>query len=162
MASNKGKSVATVVQEIAAPIAEELNLILWDIRWLKEGSDWHLHIYLDKEGGVSLNDCEEFYHIFNPLLDERDPIPHQYQLEIESPGIERALTKDFHFQSSVGKEIRINLIRPDESGTKVYTGELVSYDNGIICIDIDGELRQFEKKLTAGVNVCYREEDDIL
>lgn len=157
MASNKGGSVVSTVESLALPIVEKMGLILWDVRWLKEGSDWHLHIYLDKEGGVSLNDCENFYHAFDPILDEADPIPHHYQLEIESPGIERALTRDFHFESSIGQDICITLIRPDENGDKQHIGQLVSYENGIITIDKDGQSFSFDKKQTAKVNIYFED-----
>lgn len=134
MASNK-VPVAAQVESIAQPIAQQLGLKLWDIEFVKEGASWFLRIFIDKEGGVSLNDCENFSHAIDGPLDEADPIEQQYYLEVSSPGIERELKRDWHFQFELGKAIRIRLIRPMENGLRELTGNLVSFDGSVIVIE---------------------------
>ena len=108
----KGGNTAAAVEALAAPVVEKLGLELWDIRFLKEGSQWFLRIFIDKPGGVSIDDCVDFTHEINPLLDEADPIEQAYCLEVSSPGIERELTRPEHFQRYEGKRVMIKTIRP--------------------------------------------------
>ena len=100
------------VYEIVKPYTDELGLDIWDIRFLKEGTDWYLRIFIDKEGGVSLDDCVDLTHAVTKPLDEADPISQSYLLEISSPGIERELVADEHFRKCIGENIMLRLIRP--------------------------------------------------
>ena len=134
MASNK-VSVVAQVETIAQPIAQQLGLKLWDIEFVKEGASWFLRFFIDKEGGVSLDDCEAFSHAIDGPLDEADPIDQQYYLEVSSPGIERELKRDWHFQSELGKAVHIRLIRPFENGSRELTGNLMSFDGSVIVIE---------------------------
>ena len=131
MATNKKPNISERVLQIAAPIAEALGLEIWDIRYLKEGSDWYLRLFIDKAGGVGINDCVEMSHALDKPLDEEDFIPNAYILEVSSPGVERELTKKEHFEKMLGKNIKIKLIRPLE-GKREFSGVLGSYDNGEI------------------------------
>ena len=137
MAANKG-SVVAQVEKLAQPIASELGLELWDIEFVKEGASWFLRIFIDKEGGVTIDDCESLSRAIDGPLDENDPIDQQYYLEVSSPGIERELKRDRHFELMKGHTVRIRLIRPDDRGLRELEGELISYENSMITIN-DGE-----------------------
>ena len=91
LANSKGKNTVTAVEELAAPIAEGLGLRIWDVRYLKEGSQWYLRVFIDKDGGVDINDCENMSRALDEPLDKADPIDGEYILEVSSPGIEREL-----------------------------------------------------------------------
>jgi ribosome maturation factor RimP len=118
----ENKTVRTVY-ELAAPIAEKLGLTLWDIRFTKEGSMWILSIIIDKEGGVSIDDCEAMSRPLDAKLDEVDPIEQSYCLEVSSAGMERELTRDWHFEALKGKEVVVKLIRP-YNGEREFRGVL--------------------------------------
>lgn len=130
--ASKGKGGSTVktVWEIAEPIAQSLGLEIWDIRFEKEGADWFLRIFIDKADGVSIDDCVEMSHAIDKPLDEADPIEQSYCLEVSSPGLERDLKRDAHFEKSIGDKIMVKLIRPVD-GQREFKGTLESYDNGI-------------------------------
>lgn len=129
--ASKGKGGTTVntVWQIAEPIARSLGLEIWDVRFEKEGADWFLRIFIDKDGGVSIDDCVDMSHAIDKPLDEADPIEQSYCLEVSSPGIERDLKRDAHFEKCIGKKIMVKLIRPIE-GCREFKGLLESYDNG--------------------------------
>lgn len=129
--ASKGKGGVTVkaVWELAEPIAAELGMKIWDVRFEKEGADWFLRIFIDKDGGVSINDCVDMTHAIDKPLDDADPIEQSYCLEVCSPGVERELKRDSHFEQSIGKKIMIKLIRP-LNDLREYKGILESYDNG--------------------------------
>ncbi len=128
--ASKGKGGITVntVWDIAQPIAESLGLELWDVRFEKEGADWFLRVFIDKDGGVSIDDCVDMSHALDKPLDEADPIEQSYCLEVCSPGLERSLKRDSHFEKCIGKPIQVKLIRPLE-GCREYKGTLESYYN---------------------------------
>ena len=128
---SKDFSTVAAVRAIAEPIAESLGLEIWDIRFLKEGSGWFLRIFIDKEGGVGIDDCVEMSHALNGPLDEADPIEQAYCLEVSSPGIERELTRDEHFQKFLGAKIKLKTIRPVD-GKREFSGVLESYENGAV------------------------------
>lgn len=147
---NPKKKLTTqeVVFGIAKPIAEELGLILWDINFKKEGSDWYLRIFIDKEEGISIDDCVDMTNAINPVLDKEDPIKQEYMLEVSSPGLNRKLSKEEHFERYIGEMVRVKLIRPMENGQKILDGALISYEgNGNLTIQVDEETTaQVEKK----------------
>ena len=129
------------VQKAAAlgePIAKELGLSLWDVRFEKEGASWFLRYIIDKDSPVTFDDCEAFSRKVDKLLDEEDFIEQSYYLDVSSPGIERELKRDDHFSWSIGKEVKVNLIRPDENGKKLFVGVLNKYENKTIYILSDG------------------------
>ena len=133
MASRKGNVVAEV-EKLASPIAQELGLEIWDIQFVKEGSTYYLRIFIDRDGGVSIDDCEAMSRAIDKELDRVDPIEQSYCLEVSSPGIERALTKDRHFEKYLGKNIKSRLIRPDAEGRRDIEGTLESYDSSYVGI----------------------------
>ena len=134
MASNKKKGTATVVWELVQPIVESFNLQLWDVRYVKEGSQWFLRVFIDKEGGVDINDCENVSRAIDKPLDELDPITDNYILEVSSPGVERELTLDSHFEQFVGADIMVKMIRPIEGIGKEFKGVLKAYCDGEVTI----------------------------
>ena len=140
MAKSKGKSVISEVREIVTPFAESLGLDIWDIRYLKEGSQWYLRIFIEKDGGVDINDCENLSRAIDKPLDEKDPIENEYILEVSSPGIERELINDEHFEKFIGADIMVKMIRPIEGIGKEFKGKLTGYDHGDVEItDHSGE-----------------------
>ena len=124
MPKEKNPRTADIARQIAQPVAQDLGLTIWDIRFEKEGANWYLRYFIDKPGGVGIQDCEAFSRAVDPLLDQADPIEQSYILEVSSPGIERTLTRPEHFELYTGKKIRIRLIRPSD-GQRDFVGELV-------------------------------------
>ena len=149
----KGGNTVQAVTALAQPIAEKLGLSLWDVRFLKEGATWYLRIFIDKDGGVSIDDCVDFTHAINPVLDEADPIEQAYCLEVSSPGIERELTRDAHFTQCIGEKIKLRTIRPVD-GERDFSGVLESYADGTLTLRFfDGGGLTLEKKETAWVKL---------
>lgn len=132
-----GKSTVSRVWEIAEPIAEELGLILWDIRFVKEGANHYLRVFIDRDGGVSLDDCVNMSHALDAPLDEGDFIAQSYNMQVSSPGIERELSRDFHFEVFMGADVILRLIRPF-NGTREYRGALSGYKDGDVSIMLEG------------------------
>lgn len=146
--SSKGKGGNTVaaVWALAEPLAQQLGLTLWDIRFVKEGASWYLRVFVEKEGGVSVDDCVAMSRALDGPLDETDPIEQNYYLEVSSPGLERELTRDEHFQALLGARIKVRLIRPVDQ-VRDFTGELLSFDNGAITLLLEnGTQMQLQKK----------------
>ena len=146
--SSKGKGGNTVaaVWALAEPLAQQLGLTLWDIRFVKEGASWYLRVFVEKEGGVSVDDCVAMSHALDGPLDETDPIEQNYYLEVSSPGLERELTRDEPFQALLGARIKVRLIRPVDQ-VRDFTGELLSFDNGAITLLLEnGTQMQLQKK----------------
>lgn len=142
----KGGNVVNAVWEIAEPLAEELGLILWDVKFLKEGTNWYLRIIIDKAEGVSLDDCVAMNDALDAPLDEADPIEQSYNLQICSPGVERELVRDFHFTSYLGADVVVKF-RSAVDGVKVHSCVLKDFNDGNITLEFsDGTERVFEKK----------------
>lgn len=146
------KNTVDIVWQIAAPIAEQLGLEIWDIRYVKEGADWYLRVFIDREEGISIEDCENMSRALDEPLDVADPIPVAYILEVSSPGLERELLRPEHFEKTMGQPIIVRLFRP-LNGKKEYTGTLVGYEDGTIRFedDITGEEISVTKKETSAV-----------
>ena len=125
-----------------------LGLEIWDITFKKEGSDWYLRIFIDKDGGVGIDDCVDLTHAVSKPLDEADPISQNYMLEISSPGVERELKRDEHFKKYIGSPVMVRTIRPVD-GVRDFNGTLVAYENKALTIELqDGNSLTFEKKET--------------
>ena len=155
----KGKKVTETVEEIVRPIAEEMGLILWDVTFEKEGPDWILRVYIDKDNeGVYIDECVDLSRAVDPLLDEADPISIPYNFEVSSAGLGRKLTKPFHFEKKMGETVLSRLIRA-ENGVKEIKGVLKDYDNGFITIEKeDGTQVIVEQKNTSFVKLCDDED----
>ncbi len=153
MSKGKGGNVSAAVWQIAEPIAEKLGVEIWDIRFLKEGSDWFLRIFLDKEGGIGIDDCEAFSRAIDAPLDELDPIEQGYCLEVSSPGLERDLTRPEHFEKYIGGKIKIKLIRPVD-GVREFKGTLESCDKSRFVLRLDdGSAMDLDKKETSYIKL---------
>jgi ribosome maturation factor RimP len=144
--------VVDTVAAFARPIVEENGCVLWDIEYLSEGGQWVLRIYIDKEGGVSIDDCERISRAIDPILDEKDPVPTAYTFEVSSAGLERPLKQPAHFQRFLGENVEVKLYKPFE-GAKSYTGTLAAYENGAVTIENGGKALTFTKEQTAGVRL---------
>lgn len=155
----KGKKVTETVEEIVRPIAEEMGLILWDVTFEKEGPDWILRVYIDKDNeGVYIDECVDLSRAVDPLLDEADPISIPYNFEVSSAGLGRKLTKPFHFEKKMGETVLARFIRA-ENGVKEIKGVLKDYDNGFITIEKeDGTQVIVEQKNTSFVKLCDDED----
>lgn len=127
------KNVTETVTEIALPIVEQAGYELVDVEYVKEGQAWFLRVYIDKPGGVTLDDCENISRPLNDRLDELDPIPHSFYLEVSSPGLERPLKKPADFKRAIGSPVEIRLYKAVD-GVKRYEGELVAYDGESLAI----------------------------
>ena len=134
----KKMNTAEAAEKIAQPILQEMNFTLWDVAYEKEGSGWYLRFYIDKEGGITINECEAFSRAVEQKLDEADPIEGSYTLEVSSPGIERALTRDWHFEAMLGKTLAVRLIRPVD-GVRDFVGTLQSYADNTHTLLLDEE-----------------------
>lgn len=148
----KNKSVADVVSEIALPVVEQLGLSLWDVSFDKEGSSWYLRVFIDKESGVSFDDCEAISRILDKLLDELDPIEHSYCLEVSSAGLGRELKKPKHFEQYLNSDVEIFSIRPID-GKREFVGTLIGFDNKTITVLIDNQQTVFELEKLSCVQV---------
>ena len=153
MAKGKGGNTVAAVWEIAEPIAKELGLSIWDIRFVKEGADWFLRIFIDKDGGISIEDCENMSRAIDKPLDEADPIEQSYCLEVSSPGVERDLARDAHFEDCLGEKIKVKLIRALE-GKREFSGILESSDGKQFTLRLeDGSAMCIDRKETSYVKL---------
>ncbi len=126
--------VTETAAALAAPLAEAQGCTVWDVEYVKEAGTWYLRVFLDKEGGLSLDDCEAVSRPLSDQLDEADPTEGSYILEVGSPGLNRVLKKKEHFDASIGKQVEVHLYRPVE-GKKQYVGILNGYENGDILLE---------------------------
>jgi ribosome maturation factor RimP len=134
MPAKKGNTVEKV-WNIVEPIINEKGLELWDVRFLKEGADWFLRIYIDCPEGININHCEEVSRSIDKPLDDENPIEQSYTLEVCSPGLERALIRDEHFEKFIGADIMVKMIRPLEGIGKEFKGVLKDYNSGEVTIE---------------------------
>ena len=141
--------VTELTAQLAAPIVEEQGCTLWDVEYVKEAGTWYLRVFIDKEGGVSINDCEAVSRPLSDKLDEVDPIEGSYVLEVGSAGADRVLKKPEHFAAFIGSVVEVKLYR-NRDGKKEFVGVLEQYENGDV--QLEGDLR-FEKKDVAQVRL---------
>ena len=144
--------VTELTAGLAAPIVEAAGCSLWDVEYVREAGEWFLRIYIDKEGGVSIEDCEAVSRPLSDALDEADPIEGSYTLEVSSAGADRVLKKPEHFAQFTGSEVDVKLYRARE-GRKELTGVLKGYDNGNVTVELPGGDVTLEKKDVAQVRL---------
>ena len=140
--------VTDVAAGLALPFVEASGCTLWDVEYVKEAGEWFLRVYIDKEGGVSISDCEAVSRPLSDALDEHDPIQGSYTFEVSSAGLDRALKKPGHFAACMGRKVDLKLYRP-VGGRKELTGLLTGYEDG--AVSVDGI--RFEKKDVAQVRL---------
>ena len=139
------KKITQQVWEFAQPVVERFGLKLWDVEYVREGADWYLRIYIDKDGAVDINDCEKVSRALDPILDEKDPIPDSYTFEVCSAGCERVLKRPGDYQQFIGSKILVKLYRPRE-GRKEYIGILKAYGDGTLTLGTDTEEIVFKQE----------------
>ena len=144
--------VTDLVTEFATPIVEQLGCRIWDVEYVREGSERYLRIYVDKEGGIDINDCEKIHRAIDPILDEKDPIAESYHFEVCSAGIERVLKKPENFLQFMNSPILVKLYRP-RNGLKELPGILRGYEDGRITVEAGKETITFEKSEVALVRL---------
>ena len=148
--------VTDLTAQLAQPLAEAAGCSIWDVEYVKEAGSWFLRVYIDKEGGVSINDCEAVSRPLSDKLDEVDPIEGSYTLEISSAGADRVLKKPEHFEQFTGSEVEVRLYRARD-GRKEHVGILTGLDdNGAVTIDVAGTPTTFDKKEIAQVRLYVR------
>ena len=133
--SNREKYEA-VCEELLRPIAENSGVEIYDVEYVKEGSDYYLRAYIDKPGGVTIQDCENVSRALSDVLDEKDPIPDAYILEVSSPGLGRTLKKDRHLEKSIGESVEIKLFKAQDQ-QKEFAGTLKCFDRDTLTITTD-------------------------
>ena len=143
------------VENLIKKKIENIGYELYDVEYAKEGKDYFLRIFIDKDSGIDLNDCEIVNNEISDLLDEADYIKEQYYLEVSSPGIEKTLKKDKHYEKSLGKEINIKLFKKDEYGNKEYTGILDSFNKDTIMLNTDNNNYEIKRKDIAHAKTVY-------
>ena len=150
------KSIEATIEEIVQPIVDSKNFEIVDIEYVKEAGEYYLRVYLDKEGGISLSDCELVSRELSEILDQKDPIKDNYFLEVSSPGLDRPLKKDKDFERYKGRDVEIKLYK-SMNGSKQFEGELVGLteDNNIKVI-IDGEEVDFTRKEVALIRLAIK------
>lgn len=142
-------------EELLIPIIEEHQFELVDVEYVKEGSNWYLRAYIDKPGGINVDDCEAVSRRLSDLLDEKDFIEDAYILEVSSPGLGRPLKKEKDFVRSIGEEIEIRTYRAINR-EKEFTGVLKSFDKDTIVIELeDNEIMEFARDNVALVRLAF-------
>ena len=144
--------VTEIVTQFAQPIVEEKGCSLWDVEYVREGSERYLRLYIDKEGGVDITDCEAIHRAVDPILDEKDPIAESYHFEVCSVGIERSLKRERDFIQFMGSPILVKLYRP-RNGLKEIPGILRGYENGAVTLEAGKETITFTKSEVALVRL---------
>ena len=152
--------VTEVVEELTQPILQELELELVEIEFVKEGKNWFLRVYIDKENGVDIEDCGIVSERLSEKLDELDPITQNYFLEVSSPGAERPLKKAKDFEKAIGKNVFIKTYEPID-GEKGFEGKLLDYDGQTVKVEFKIKTRKkiieipFEKVASARLAVIF-------
>ena len=144
--------ITDAVTALAAPEAEKLGLELWDVEYVREAGQWFLRVYIDKEGGVSIDDCEALSKALDPLLDEADPIPDSYVFEVSSAGAERELKRPGDFPRFFGSNAEVRLYTAVE-GSKTFVGVLTGYADGDVSLRVGDRDYTFEKAQVAKVRL---------
>ena len=152
----KKSEIIARVEEMVTAITDEKGFETVDVEYVKEAGQFYLRVYIDKEGGISLNECEEVSRELSPKLDENDFIEENYYLEVSSPGIDRALKRDKEFVKYKGRDVEIKLYKAID-GVKQFEGELVGLDdeNNIVVI-INNEEVKFNRKDVAIIRLAIK------
>lgn len=146
------KKIADQVWALAQGVVESFGLKLWDVEYVREGADWFLRLYIDKDGAVDISDCEQVSRAMDPILDQEDPIPDSYTFEVCSAGCERVLKRPGDFQQFLGSQVLVKLYRPRE-GQKEFVGTLTAYDAGTVTIEANQKTMEFTPQETAQVRL---------
>ena len=140
------------VAGFSQPIVEANSCTLWDVEYVREGAERYLRLYIDKEGGVDISDCEKVHRALDPILDQEDPIPESYHFEVCSAGLERALKRPSDFERFMDSPVLVKLYRP-RNGLKEFPGILRGYADGRVTVEAGKETVTFEKSEVALVRL---------
>lgn len=150
----KKESYEAKTEQLIQPIIDANNFELFDVEYVKEGSDYYLRVYIDKEGGITVDDCQLVSRAFNEILDREDYIVDQYIFEVSSPGLLRPLKKEKDYVRSIGRLIDIKLYKAVD-GQKEYTGVLKEYDTDTVTLTIDEEDKKFDRANLAMIRWAF-------
>ena len=152
--------MAKIEEKVESLVKDKIEKIvykLYDVLYVKEGSNKILRIVIDSEHGISLDDCEKVNNEIKEIIDEANPIEEQYFLEISSPGIERLLRKDWQLKKFKGAEVNIKLFKKDENGKKEYVGTLGNVTENTLDVEIEGKNITIDRKIISQVKTVYTE-----
>ena len=151
---SRAKTYETRTEEILIPIVADAGVEIYDVEYVKEGSDWYLRVYIDKPEGVNINDCEVVNRALSAKMDELDFIDDAYILQVSSPGLGRSLKKERHFEKSIGQEVEVKTYKAIDK-EKQFVGILQSYEDGVITIETEKKEMKFEKADVASVRLTF-------
>ena len=146
-----GKLVDTV-RSLAEPVAAQCGCEVWDVEYVREAGAWYLRVYIDKPGGVGIDDCEAVSRALDPVLDEADPVPGSYVFGVSSAGAEREVKRPGDFGGFIGEQVEVKHYQPID-GAKSHVGLLRGYDNGDVTVEVNGAERVFKKAQVAQVRL---------
>ena len=149
---SKRDDIEKKTEDLLMPILDEFNFELWDVEYVKEGAEYYLRAYIDKEGGITIDDCVDVSRRLSDKLDEDDFIDGEYILEVSSPGLGRALKRDRDFEKSIGREIDLKLYKAVNK-EKEFTGVLKSFDKEKIIVTIEDEEREYLRSDLASIKL---------
>ncbi len=161
MEKNRHKELINRVYDILEPVVDSLGYELLDIEYIMERGKWILRVYIDKEGGISINDCVIVSKEVSVILDVEDPIDSSYVLEVSSPGLNRPLTKEKHFIWAIGKKVKIKTEIPVD-GRRNFKGILQNFQDGVIYIQVDGKVFSLEYGNIEKANLVYEIDKSII
>ncbi len=151
----KRQEIESHTEELVTPILDRMGFLLYDTEYVKEGTDYYLRVYIEKEGGITVDDCEAVSREMNELLDKEDYVEGSYIFEVSSPGLGRTLKKDKHLQMSLGEEVELKTFQPIEK-QKEFEGVLQSFDSETVTIaEEDGKERIFQRKDIALIRLAF-------
>ena len=155
---NGGKNTVRTVEQLVRPVVEGMGLRLWDVRFEKEGPDWFLRIFIDRDTPLDTDTCEAVSRAIDPVIDAADPIDQSYYMEVGSPGLGRRLTREEHYAALAGQKIAARLIRPDEQGRRELEGILQGCEGGIVTLETPAGPVQFARTAASFVKLCDDED----
>lgn len=142
------KKAEDILYELSMPILDKYNFEFIDAEYKKEGGQWYLRLFIDKDGGITVDDCQLVSEALSDKLDEADPIEHSYIFEVSSPGIERPLKTDKDYKRNLGNELEVKFYEPFE-GKKVIEATLINYDDKRVMLDYNGKNIEVDRSAIA-------------
>ena len=142
------------VENLIKTKVQELGYNLYDVEYVKEGKDYFLRVYIHKDNGITLDDCEIVSNGITEILDNADYIKEQYFLEVSSPGVERILKKDKHLKSNIGANVQVKLFKPLD-GKKQYEGILKDFDSDNIKIETSSQILEIERQNIGQIKTIF-------
>lgn len=147
--------IEDALEKLALPICADAGVYIYDTEYKKEGSNYYLRLYIDKDGGVTIEDCENVSRSLNTLLDEADIVKEAYIFEVSSPGIDRLLSKPWHYEKVIGEDVSVKLFAPVDS-KKEIEGKLIKCDDETFTLNVENKEITIEKKQAASVRLAFK------